>query len=109
MDFRDISPQFISEMIKIYGKKMNKIILFGSVARGDQTETSDVDIAVIFQSEPQKDEYDRYLDFITQFELEHNKVISVVRIDMERYQEWKDVLPFYRNIENEGIVLWQAA
>ena len=29
---------------KLYGDKLNKIILYGSYARGDQTEESDIDI-----------------------------------------------------------------
>ena len=40
---------------------------------------------------------------------EDNRRLSVVRIDYDKFQEWKDVMPFYKNIQNEGILLWQAA
>jgi len=30
-------------------------------------------------------------------------------IDYDKFAEWKDILPFYKNIQKDGIVLWQAA
>ena len=49
------------------------------------------------------------LDLVVDLGLACNKVLSVVSIDQARYAEWKDTLPFYRNIQKEGVVLWQAA
>ena len=42
-------------------------------------------------------------------ELEYGKVLSVLCIDYDKFAEWKDVLPFYKNIRKDGVVLWQAA
>ena len=53
--------------------------------------------------------YEILLDLVVDLELESDKVLSIVRIDYDRFQEWKDVMPFYRNIQNEGVLLWQAA
>jgi hypothetical protein len=42
----------LSEFIKVeYGEAVHTVYLFGSRARGDHVETSDVDIAIIFQSD----------------------------------------------------------
>ena len=53
--------------------------------------------------------HDEMLDFLVDLELEFDKVISVLLIDYDDYQEWKDVMPFYKNVRKEGITLWQAA
>ena len=49
------------------------------------------------------------LDPVVDYELDLALTLSVVPIEYENYREWRSVLPFYRNIEKEGIVLWQAA
>lgn len=41
--------------------------------------------------------------------LKYDKVFSVIDIDYEHFQKWEHVLPFYKNVNQEGIVLWKAA
>ncbi len=87
---------------------MYLIILYGSVARGTQTEESDVDIAVIVKRY-MKDMHDKMIDLTVELELEYNKVLSVLIIDYDNFREWEDVLPFYKNMKKDGIMLWSAA
>ena len=87
---------------------LESIILYGSYARGEQTEDSDVDIAVRLKNGYSKDVYDGLMSYVAEKELECGKVLSVIDIDSSKYDEWKNIMPFYRNIEREGIVLWQA-
>ena len=47
-------------------------------------------------------------DLIVDLELEHNKVLSVLRIDYEKFKIWEDTMPFYKNIKEDGSVLWQT-
>ena len=96
-------------MIGIYGDLVDRVILYGSVARGSQTDESDVDVAVLLKSGATKEMYEQLLDLVVDLELESGRALSVVRIDYDKFQEWKDVMPFYKNIQNEGILLWQAA
>ena len=84
------------------------IILYGSVARGTQTEESDVDIVVIVKRY-MKDMHDKMIDLTVELELEYNKVLSVLIIDYDNFREWEDVLPFYKNMKKDGIMLWSAA
>lgn len=84
------------------------IILYGSVARGTQTEESDVDIAVIVKRY-MKDMHDKMIDLTVELELEYNKVLSVLLIDYDNFREWEDVLPFYKNMKKDGTMLWSAA
>lgn len=47
--------------------------------------------------------------FVVDLELACGKVLSVLYIDYSKFTEWKDTLPFYKNIQKDGVVLWQAA
>ncbi len=49
------------------------------------------------------------IDLTVDLELEYNKVLSVLLIDYDNYKEWKTVLPFYKNVQKDGIMLWSAA
>jgi predicted nucleotidyltransferase len=101
--------QLVPGLRDIYGNLLDSIILFGSVARGTQTDESDVDIALILFPGATSEMYDRMLDLVIDLELACGKVLSVIRIDRERFKEWEATLPFYQNIRKEGVVLWQAA
>jgi predicted nucleotidyltransferase len=92
----------------IYGSSLAEVVLYGSYARGTQTEESDVDIALIFQKAPSKDVTDKMVDCVASCELECGKVLSVIDLDYKKFNLWKDTLPFYKNICKEGIVLWKA-
>lgn len=99
----------ISELRSIYGDQIAEVVLYGSYARGTQTEESDVDIAIILMGKPTANVTNAMIDCVSSHELECGKVLSVIDIGWEKYNQWKDVLPFYKNIKKEGIVLWKAA
>ena len=101
--------QLVPGFVAIYGDLVESIVLFGSTARGTDSAESDVDIAVIVRAAVPKEIEERMLELVVDLGLACNKVLSVVSIDQTRYAEWKDTLPFYRNIQKEGVVLWQAA
>ena len=93
---------------KSFGDSLDSIILYGSYARGEQTDESDIDIALKLKSGYDKNTLNYVIEYVSEKELECDKILSVIDIDEEKYNEWKTTLPFYMNIEKEGIVLWQA-
>ena len=46
-DYRRIAEDFARHLKAKYGERIERIILFGSVARGDYREDSDVDLVVV--------------------------------------------------------------
>lgn len=98
-----------SDLSKIYGQSLEKIILYGSYARGEQTNESDVDIALMLNDASDEQKHDAMTDVVVDYELEQGVTLSVISIEYEQYRQWKKVLPFYMNIEKEGIVLWKTA
>ncbi len=107
-DHPDILQKLIPGIIDIFHQSVYRIFLYGSVARGTQTPGSDIDIAVIVRSHT-KEMHDRLTDLVVDLELEYDKVLSVLLIDHDKFKEWEDVMPFYKNIKKDGIILWPAA
>ena len=106
-NLQEVFERMIPGFQTIFGNVLERIILYGSVARGTQTEESDVDIAVIVRKYTE-DMHDKMIDLTVDLELEYNKVLSVLLIDYDNFREWEDVLPFYKNMKKDGIMLWSA-
>ena len=98
----------VSDLASIYGESLRSIVLYGSYARGSQTEDSDVDLAVILRKKPTKRTTDEAISCLSRYELEFGRALSVVDIQESQYEVWKNSLPFYMNINKEGIELWKA-
>ena len=107
-NLQEVFEKMIPGFQTIFGNVLERIILYGSVARGTQTVESDVDIAVIVRKYTE-DMHDKMIDLTVDLELEYNKVLSVLLIDYDNFREWEDVLPFYKNMKKDGIMLWNAA
>lgn len=105
---QEVFAKIVPGFRDIFGNTLEQIILYGSVARGTQTDGSDVDIAVIVRKHTE-DMHDKMIDLTVDLELEYNKVLSVVLIDYDNFKEWETVLPFYQNVKKDGITLWSAA
>lgn len=101
--------EFVKGVLDIMDSRIVSIILYGSVARGTNTEESDVDIALLIRGKLDPDTEDKLSDFIVDMNLKYDKVFSVTDIDAEHFRKWTNALPFYQNVEREGIVLWKAA
>lgn len=95
---------------QVYGKQLKAVILYGSVARGTSTNDSDVDIMVLIDGDAAKlREYDEKLgDVSTDISLKYLKVFSIIDISYQEYEKWKQISPFYRNVSEEGVVLYAA-
>lgn len=99
---------FVEEVKGIYKDNLSAIILFGSMARGTATDESDLDIAILVNIDD-KEMYEQLLDAVVKLDLENDVVIATTIIEKNQFDTWKDVLPFYKNINREGIQLWKAA
>lgn len=100
----------VVKAVLLVSKKVNKIILYGSQARGDSTDGSDIDILVIVD-EPKEALYKlkkamwRYTNEIS---LRQDEVVSLVLKNVADYNSMRHTL-FYSNVEREGIELYGRA
>lgn len=104
-----VFDELVNGFLNIIPNGIVSIILYGSAARGTAEDDSDVDIAIILNRPFSSDENDKLSDFIVDMDLKYDKVFSVIDVDGENYLKWQDVIPFYRNVKKEGIILWKAA
>lgn len=86
-----------------------QIVLYGSMARGTNDPDSDIDIAVFVPEHIDLETEDRLSDVVVDLNLKYGKVFSVIDIEEPTYKKWRKVMPFYQNVDREGIVLWKAA
>jgi len=107
--YRVLKTDIVSGLCDIFQGKLDAIILYGSVARGDNDSESDVDIALIVSSVMEDAERGRFFQWNADMDLKYEKVFSIIDINKEILEQWKNVVPFYQNIYDEGVVLWKAA
>lgn len=98
--------QKMSEIYRmVYGDRLVKLILYGSYARGDFDSQSDVDIVAIVEG--QREELQRQLkcvwDESADLELKYGTILSPTVIPYEEFEKYREDLPYYRNIANEGV------
>lgn len=90
---------------QLFGDKLKAVILFGSYARGDFNKDSDIDIAVLLDM-PRADISlfkRRLYEFSSDLDFRYDILTSFRCIPCDEYERWKNSLPFYSNIEREGV------
>lgn len=101
--------ELIEGLVSIFEKNIQQIILYGSVARGEETGESDIDIAIILDHGFDKTVRERFISWASEMDLKYEKVFSIIDIERTNMDKWGNILPFYKNIRQEGITLWKAA
>ena len=99
--------KFIDVIKKILGERLKKVILDGSYARGDYNKKSDVDIMILtdLSFEEIEDYRDKISDIAYDIELNTGIILSPVIKNIEKYNSRINFVPFYKNVEKEGVVL----
>lgn len=104
---QDLLQIFHNNMKALFGNKLKQVILFGSYARGDYDNESDVDIMVMVDME--KKELCQYYKEVSRItantDLGFNVVISPMIKSYSEYIKYKGVTPFLQNIEREGVII----
>ena len=103
----DIMQEFSKEMKVLYGESLSSIIVYGSYARGDYTESSDIDVMILVTLPDEKIKLttDMVSDCAFDFMMKYGVDISPIVKNVEHFTYWVDNLPFYRNIRDEGVKL----
>ncbi|GAK55847.1 predicted nucleotidyltransferase [Candidatus Vecturithrix granuli] len=92
------------QLQKIYSNHLQELILFGSYARGDFHEESDIDLLLLLdQMDDLASERAKYFPVISQLSLKFDTVISVIPYAIHEFHSKKT--PFILNVSQEGISL----
>ncbi|MCA1995550.1 MAG: nucleotidyltransferase domain-containing protein [Coleofasciculus sp. S288] len=99
-----ILAELRSHFEEIYGDRLVKMVLFGSQARGDANESSDIDVLVVLKEQVNPGEEIKRTSHISAgLSLQYDEVISCLFMDENRFTHRNG--PLLRNIRKEGIPL----
>ena len=95
------------ELSKLLGSNLKNTILYGSYARLENTKDSDIDIMVLVDGKDNdlRQYEDNITDIMVDLSLEYDVVLSIISENYEVYNNYSDVLPFFKNIKKEGMKL----
>lgn len=101
----------INELVKAtvaISSDVYKIILFGSYARGENTEESDVDIMIILDCSPEEVKRRRkeFSKIASRIGLNHDLLFAVLLRSKEDFVANLDNKPLYKNVLTEGVELY---
>lgn len=103
---------FLSELeerlIKIFNNRLKKVILFGSYAKGNNDNESDIDIMLLVDEIDLKKYDDVILDLTVDLSIKYAILPSVFLENTENFLEYKNYRPLFRNIYEEGMELYAA-
>ena len=110
-NMQNLMEKYVNEIKKIYGLHLRQIILYGSYARGDFKPDSDVDIMILLDlPDVELKAYSQKLSYMTyDFNLDHDMDIKPIAKSEAHFNKWIVNYPFYSNIHEEGVVLYEAA
>ena len=100
---QEVLMLFVQGTKKILKNNLSKLIVYGSYARGDYKENSDIDVMIL--TPLSKEEIEQVENSIFDLELESGIVINPVLENEAHYRYWLGALPFYDNVEKAGIVI----
>lgn len=103
----DIMQEFAKSVRKMLGNSLDSVIVYGSYARGDYSELSDIDVMLLVSlgEEEIKKISDQISDLAFDFMMKYGVDISPIITNIDHFNYWVDNLPFYRNVRDEGVRL----
>lgn len=110
-DIEKLMRQYAMDLRNIYGEHLRSVILYGSYARGDFGEESDIDIMILLDiSELEIKNYRHQLSDMTfDYNWDYDVDIRPIAKSEQHFLQWEKNYPFYASIRREGVVLYDAA
>lgn len=103
-EITSLLEMFQDDLNNIYQDELKQVILFGSHARGEANEESDIDLLVVLKSaQKDKKRHEKVIEKISDLCIDYGKLISCIYLTEERYKTEKS--PLLLNIAREGIIL----
>lgn len=105
-----VLQQYVEDIKKIYGSHLRQVILYGSYARGDYNEESDIDIMILLDiSDIEINDYSHQLSDMTyDFNYDNNILIMPIAKNESHFNKWLRAYPFYNNVKKDGVELYVA-
>jgi predicted nucleotidyltransferase len=102
--------QGIGEMVetaqRVFGPRLRQVVLYGSYARGEADDESDVDLLIVADG-ARGEGRDRIIELMSDLCIRIGRLIVPAMVDTKQWQ-WlvEQEAPIALNIQREGRVLW---
>ncbi len=99
---KTIVSEFRQQLHQLYGDRLEQVILFGSQARGDAVEGSDIDVMIVLKGEVNVgDEISRTSQLCSDLSLAYDVALSRIFTSAERFAYERN--PLFVNVQREGV------
>jgi predicted nucleotidyltransferase len=106
MKNKEIIDAFKNNLKQLYGDNLHSVILYGSLARGEETEESDIDLIVVLKEMGDFWEEVRRIDELeSSLEEKNSFEILISAIPLSLKDMGKIVTPLLLNVKKEGVVV----
>lgn len=105
-----ILKDYTEFLMEIYGDHLKKVILYGSYARGDFHEGSDIDVMILVDLDDIgiKQVSGRLSDETYDINYDRDVMIMPIVQNIDFFNKWVRAYPFFNNVNNEGVELYAA-
>ena len=103
-ELNPILKELKTQLTSLYGERLKRLILFGSWARGEAGEDSDIDIVVVLAGDViPGEEIDRTIDIINDINLKYDVLVSLYPVSEKVYETVNS--PLLLNLRKEGLAV----
>lgn len=106
-ELNSIIHDYVSEIRYILGDDYKKAVVYGSYARGEYQEESDIDIA-IFTPRKAQDFYlliNEISEITFEYNVKYDVMLSPVFQNINDFYRMLKAVPYFQSIEREGIAV----
>jgi predicted nucleotidyltransferase len=106
-ELNTILSEFLTSAKTIFSEHLVSLVLFGSYARGDYDNESDIDVLVLVDLDKMKikDYRNELVHHTSELELEYNLVISPIIMNASEFEQYKNASGFLKNVQQEGVLI----
>ena len=105
IEVRTIIAQLRESLKSIFPKEQFDVILFGSYARNDADDGSDIDVMFLVDSSRQtiQEKHWQVGEAAAEVLMDHGIVVSPIVENRAYYHANASILPFFKNVQREGV------
>ena len=101
---RKLMKELKAGLVRIYGDRLKAVYLYGSYARGDYRQGSDVDVMILLKGYRNYwNEQKRISQLASDVSLEYDVTVSCIFIKEIQWKNARDERPLLYNIHKEGV------